>query len=37
MTNDVRDERIWPMMWGMRRHNKSVATKIQYEDPLQGN
>ena len=28
---------MWPMMWWMRRLNKSTATKIQYENPVKGN
>ena len=28
---------MWPIIWQMRRLNKSVATKIQYENPVKGN
>ena len=28
---------MWPIIWQMRRFNKSVATKIQYENPVKGN
>ena len=28
---------IWSIIWQMRRLNKSVATKIQYENPVKGN
>ena len=28
---------MWSIIWQMRRLNKSVATKIQYENPVKGN
>ena len=28
---------MWPIIWQMRRFNKSIATKIQYENPVKGN
>ena len=28
---------MWPMMWWMRRLNRSTGTKIQYENPVKGN
>ena len=28
---------MWPMMWQMRRLNKSVVTKMRYKDPVKGN